>query len=204
MIAYIKGNIVEIGENYVVVETGSGVGYKVQIPLSSEKWAGLEAGSEVTLYTSQYFRENDQGLFGFAMSEERNFFELLTTVSGVGPKLAMTLLAHLEHRELAGMILNEDVTGIVKVPGIGKKMAERLIVDLRDKVLGVEGATSGSVRSSGRGEFSEELDFLGQALGKLGFAGNEIKDMIDGAEEILRENENVEDVLKILLSRRER
>ncbi|MBN2100294.1 Holliday junction branch migration protein RuvA [Candidatus Dojkabacteria bacterium] len=196
MISYLKGKIVEIGESYLVVSDASGVGYKVYVPVESEPWVSLESEQEVEVYTSQYFRENEQGLFGFTSPEERNFFELLITVSGVGPKLASTLLANLEHKALAQMIVEEDVPGISKVPGIGKKMAERLIVDLRDKVFGFEKGSSGKKPVGS----SEEVAFLSQALVRLGFDKREIDVMIDEAQELFVDGKSVEDVLKDLLS----
>jgi len=195
MIAFVKGIIIEVEEKYVVIETSSGVGYKVLISPGAEIWEKLKLDEEVELFTSQYFRENDQGLFGFSSPAERNFFELLTTVSGVGPKLASVLLANIEHKSLAQMIMSEDIAGIVKVPGIGKKMAERVIIDLRDKVLGVGDGEPLPERK----ERSLDVEFLSQALGKLGFSAVEIEHMLEGAAELLDQNESVEDVLRILL-----
>ncbi|MFH1547645.1 MAG: Holliday junction branch migration protein RuvA, partial [bacterium] len=134
MISYLKGKIVEIGETYVVLNVG-GVGYKVHISLEDEGWKGITEDSELEVFTSQYFREDEQGLYGFPTPAERNFYELLTTVSGVGPKLASSILGKFKHEEIANLIVKEDIPGIVKVPGIGKKVAEKIIVELRDKAL---------------------------------------------------------------------
>ena len=100
MIAYLKGKIVEIGEAYVVVNV-EGVGYKVYISHEAEGWKGLTKDSDIEVYTSQYFRESDQGLYGFPTPQERNFYELLTTVSGVGPKLASTILSKFDSKDIA-------------------------------------------------------------------------------------------------------
>lgn len=197
MIAFVKGIIIEVEENYIVVKTSCGVGYKVLISPGAKIWEVLKLDENVELFTSQYFRENDQGLFGFVSPQERNFFELLTTVSGVGPKLASTLLANMEIKVLANMIMSEDIAGIVKVPGIGKKMAERLIIDLRDKVLD-SGDSDGEALPKGK-KYSADVEFLSQALGKLGFGAVEVEGMLGKAADLLNKNESVEDVLRILL-----
>lgn len=197
MISYIRGEITEITDTYVVVITEGGVGYRVHISAKSDLVSSRKIGDDIELFTSQYFRENEQGLYGFASSQERNFFEVLVTVSGIGPKLAASLLTNIDRRELAEMLVNEDVAGLVAVPGVGKKMAERLIVELRDKVLG--GGYERKI-SEKPAERSEDVVFLTQALERLGFSTKERDDMLADAEELLEEEESVEDVLKRLLS----
>jgi Holliday junction DNA helicase RuvA len=197
MILSISGTVFEKGETYIGVRVGSGVGYMVLTSPDSDMWAEAEIGGEVEYFTSAQFRENEQSLYGFKTPEERNFFEMLITVSGVGPKLAATLLAHLDRKELAQMILNEDIAGITTVPGIGKKMAERLVVELRDKVLG---EPEPEAKKKDRVDTTEEEQFLSQALERLGFSARERDGMLEGAREHLAEGTSVEDVLKKLLS----
>lgn len=196
MILSLSGTVFEKGSGYLGVSDSCGVGYKVLVPEESKLWMSAEVGAEISLFTSQQFRENEQSLYGFLSPEARNFFELLITVSGVGPKLGSTLLAHLDRKQLAEMILNEDIAGISAVPGIGKKMAERLIVELRDKVFG-EPTERQEVAGP---DMSEEMEFLSQALERLGFSGKERQDMLKGAGEFLVEGSSVEDVLRKLLS----
>lgn len=200
MIISIRGTVFEKGDTYVGVRADAGVGYMVLTSPDSEMWANAKVGDEVEYFTSAQYRENEQSLYGFLSPEERNFFELLITVSGVGPKLAATLLAHLDRKELAQMILNEDIAGISSVPGIGKKMAERLVVDLRDKVLGEPESEEEKKR---RADTSEEENFLAQALERLGFSASERDSMLEGAGDYLEQGVSVEDVLKKLLSRSE-
>ncbi|MEA3356842.1 MAG: Holliday junction branch migration protein RuvA [Patescibacteria group bacterium] len=201
MIAYLKGNIVELGQGYVVVKMADGVGYKVQILEKAELWKSIADGAEIELFTSQYFRENDQGLFGFPTSQERNFFELLITVSGVGPKLAATMLSHIKVGTLAQMLINENVVGIIKVPGIGKKIAERLIIDLRDKVFGVEGTDKGEGKR--QEQHQSDVDFLSQALAKLGFSNSETNKMLENVDDLLGDGNDIEDVLGMVLKGRD-
>lgn len=197
MVGFIEGEIVEIGDNYLVVKTVSGLGYKVFYTKALAEGSTVGVGDNVTLFVSHQFRENDQSLYGFESPEERNFFELLISVSGVGPKLAATLLSSTEHRDLAQMIVNEDIAGIVKTPGIGKKMAERLIVELRDKIFGVEKGKSISGKAA---DHSEELGLISQALLTLGFVRSEVNKMLKDGEKLIDEGMSVDDVLRKLLA----
>jgi Holliday junction DNA helicase RuvA len=197
LISYLKGKIVEVGDDYFVVETG-GVGYKVRVSFEDEGWQGISEDQEVEVFTSQYFREDEQGLFGFPTPQERNFYELLKTVSGVGTKLASTILGVLDCKEVANMIVKEDVAGIVKVPGIGKKVAEKIIVELKDKVMEY---SDGKIESKGMSKkWSKEMEFLAQALRKLGFGNQEIADMMEGCEKLLEDGMKEDEVLTRLLS----
>jgi Holliday junction DNA helicase RuvA len=132
MIDYIKGSLTEATPLACTIEA-HGVGYKIFIPTSL--YAKLPpAGQETLLYTSLVIRESAHILYGFLTQSDREFFETLTTVSGIGPKLAISLIGHLSAEELHHAIGNGDVHAIIKVPGIGKRTAERLVVELRDKL----------------------------------------------------------------------
>ncbi len=132
MIASVRGRLLERNEGGVVVEA-AGVGYHVHV--SSHTLAALPAeGQEVFLRTRQVVREDALMLFGFAESDELKLFDLLIGVSGVGPKLALAALSGLKPAALGRAIRDENLAAIVAVPGIGKKTAERLVVELRDKV----------------------------------------------------------------------
>lgn len=126
MIASLRGRVVARGADHVVVETG-GVGYKVFVPRHPE-------GDEVLLHTHQVTREDGQFLFGFETREELALFELLIGVSGVGPRAGLSLLSVARPVDVAAAIASGDVAALAKAPGVGKKTAERLIVDLRSKV----------------------------------------------------------------------
>lgn len=132
MIASVRGVLAEKGPGTAIVEAG-GIGYLVQI--SAHTFATLpEKGAAVFLRTRQVVREDAVQLFGFADAEELALFDLVIGVSGVGPRLAMALLSGLRPQALAKAIRSEQVGALVAVPGIGRKTAERLIVELRDKV----------------------------------------------------------------------
>jgi len=136
MIAYLKGILAEKDISRVVVECG-GVGYEVSIPLSTFDRLPAEGG-EVKLFTHHEVREDAQLLFGFATRQERDMFDLVTTVSGVGPKLALAVLSGLTVGDLQLAVSQGDAKRLASVKGIGKKTAERIVVELRDKINPIE------------------------------------------------------------------
>lgn len=129
MIAQVRGRVVARGADHVVVDV-AGIGYKVFVPRQPED-------GEVVLHTHQVVREDGQFLYGFPSREELALFDLLTSVSGVGPRAALALLAISRAPDLAAAIASGDVAALARAPGVGKKTAERLIVDLRSKVSGL-------------------------------------------------------------------
>ncbi len=139
MIVSLRGKLIEAGVLRVVIES-AGVGYEVNVPVTTAERLPA-CGSEVFLLIHHVFREDGQALYGFAVSEERDFFRLLVEkVSGVGPKLALNILSRMALPILREAIMRGDVALLAQCPGIGKKTAERLVMELRDKV-GVDGAT---------------------------------------------------------------
>lgn len=132
MFAYIKGTIAHASTGSVVVDAG-GIGYKIYIPVSAySRLPGT--GSEVLLHTVFIVREVAQTLYGFLNIHERDFFEALLNVTGVGPKLALALIGHMPLYDLQRAISQGDIPTLCRIPGIGKKGAERLIIEMRDKV----------------------------------------------------------------------
>jgi Holliday junction DNA helicase RuvA len=138
MIAHLRGSIYEKHPNQVIVETG-GVGYDVQIPISTYTSLG-EAGTSVSLRIYTHVREDAIVLFGFSTIEEKALFERLISVSGIGPKLGITVLSGLAVTELVAAIRTNDIPKLVRIPGVGKKTAERIVLELKDKVAGVDAA----------------------------------------------------------------
>ena len=132
MIAQLRGTLVEKHPNMALVECG-GVGYDVAIPVSTFS-ALPETGREVKLRIHTHVREDAIQLFGFLTAEEKHLFEKLIGVSGIGPKLAITVLSGVQAPALIEIIRTADVQKLVRIPGIGKKTAERIVLELRDKV----------------------------------------------------------------------
>ena len=132
MIAHLRGCLLSKHPNQIIVDV-CGVGYEVTItvPTFSEL---AEAGQEVALHIHTHVREDQLALFGFLRAEEKRLFEKLMTVSGIGPKLAVTILSGMPVGELIGAIRAGDVARLTKVPGIGRKTAERMVLELREKL----------------------------------------------------------------------
>jgi len=138
MIAHLRGKLLSKHPNQAIVETG-GVGYEVTIsvPTFSDLPA---AGSEVALHIHTHVREDALALYGFLRSSEKLLFEKLITVSGIGPKLAITILSGMAADEMVGAIRGNDVAKLTRIPGIGRKTAERMVLELRDKLPEVSSA----------------------------------------------------------------
>lgn len=130
MIALLTGEIVQRHTEAIVVDV-AGVGYRVQVPLST--FYSLPEKGRITLHIHTHVKEDAINLFGFLSIEEKNFFALLISVSGVGPKLAINILSHMPAGELALALVEADIPRLTSIPGIGKKSAERLVLELQDK-----------------------------------------------------------------------
>jgi Holliday junction DNA helicase RuvA len=136
MIAHLRGTLLAKHPNQAVVETG-GVGYDVTISIPT--FSDLPSpGSEVALHIHTHVREDQIALYGFLKPAEKQLFEKLITVSGIGPKLAITILSGMPADEMVGAIRSNDVARLTRIPGIGKKTAERMILELRDKLPPVQ------------------------------------------------------------------
>jgi len=142
MIAHLRGILIEKHPNQAIVEAG-GVGYDVTIPISTFTAIG-ETGEEVALRIHTQVREDAIALFGFTSVQEKTLFEKLISVSGIGPSLAIKVLSGIQATDLVRIIRANDVPLLVRVPGIGKKTAERIVLELRDKLEALSAAPSTS------------------------------------------------------------
>ncbi|MEV5832245.1 Holliday junction branch migration protein RuvA [Nocardia sp. NPDC052112] len=164
MIASVRGEVLEIALDHVVIEA-AGVGYRLNVTPAT--LSTLSRGEESRLFTAMIVREDSMTLFGFADTESRDLFGLLQTVSGVGPRLAMAVLAVLEPEALRKALAESNVAALTRVPGIGKRGAERMVVELRDKVNlvpvqpGPPGSTPTPVLTPVREQVVEALVGLG-------------------------------------------
>jgi holliday junction DNA helicase RuvA len=141
MIARLFGRVADKHPNRLVVDV-SGVGYDVQVPLSTF-YVSADVGGEMALRIHTHVREDQLALYGFATELELAMFERLIAVSGIGPKLALAVLSGIEPRELAGAIQRNDLARLTAIPGVGKKTAERICVELRDRLpKAIEAAAS--------------------------------------------------------------
>ncbi|OLT35093.1 Holliday junction branch migration protein RuvA [Rhodococcus sp. BGS-1C] len=176
MIASIRGEVLEIALDHAVLEA-SGVGYRVNATPST--LGTLSRGAESRLLTTMIVREDSMTLYGFEDSESRDLFSLLLTVSGVGPRIAMATLAVLDPVSLRTALADGNITALTRVPGIGKRGAERMVVELRDKVDAIVGGASGAAIPSGSGTGNTIRDQIVEALTGLGFASKQAEDATD-------------------------
>jgi Holliday junction DNA helicase RuvA len=165
MISTLRGRLQSKSPTEVLIETG-GVGYGVSIPLSTFEQMG-EPGAEAFLFTYLHVREDILQLFGFATAGERDVFRLLISVTGIGPRMAQGILSGITVRDLREHLARGNPAALTAVPGIGKKLAERLILELRDKVgrldTGQSGTPGGDARERARSEALLALTSLGYA-----------------------------------------
>jgi Holliday junction DNA helicase RuvA len=147
MIALLRGRLFEKHPTRVIVETG-GVGYEVHVPLSSFASIG-DVGSDVTLRVHTHVREDALQLFGFTTALEQTLFERLVSVSGIGPRLALAVLSGSAPQDLVRAVSAGDAARLVAIPGIGRKTADRIVLELRDKMASIEQAGEGAASGDG-------------------------------------------------------
>ncbi len=193
MYEYIKGNVAELNPAYAVVEAG-GIGYFVNISLTS--YSALTQGAQAQLYLHQVVREDAHLLFGFVTKVERELFRLLISVNGVGPNTARLILSSLTPQDLTNAILSENLVKLKGVKGIGAKTAQRIILDLKDKVN-----TSGEFDSAeifAASDNTIKKDAL-LTLTTLGFAKAAVEKVLD---KVLKEkpDASLETVIKLALN----
>ncbi len=172
MIASVRGEVIDIALDHAVIEAG-GVGYKVMATPST--LATLKRGTEARLITAMIVREDSQTLYGFADADARNLFSTLLGVSGVGPKIALATLAVYDAPTLRTALADGDVTALTRVPGIGKRGAERMVLELRDKIGAVVAAGPGGSVFGGHAVRAPVVE----ALIGLGFAAKQAEEATD-------------------------
>lgn len=181
MIAHLRGTLIEKHPNQIVIEA-AGVGYDVQIPIST--YTSLpDVGAAVALRIYTHVREDTLSLFGFASPEEKSLFERLISVSGIGPKLANTVLSGLPTPNLIAAIRNGDVQQLVRIPGVGKKTAERIVLELKDKLLGVEAGEKAQAGAEAGPPFSALEKDVFSALQNLGCSRQSAEEAIRKAKQ---------------------
>lgn len=199
MITFLRGQLVEALPTQAVVEV-QGVGYNVLIPLSS--FSKLPApGHEVKLLTELVIREDAHTLYGFMSEGERDLFRLLmNTVSGIGPKLALNILSGMNPVTFRGAVANGDVKALSSISGVGKKTAERIVVELRDKV-GAAGSWEASSAKHGLSEADQKLNDAVLALMALGTKQPDAHEAVKAAVAMLGGEATVEQLVRASLKK---
>lgn len=192
MIDYIKGIIVDLSPAELILEN-NGIGYRILISLQT--FQALQEKKDAKVFIFHYLREDAELYYGFATKDERELFELLISVSGIGVNSARMMLSSLSAEEIRQAILSEDIARIKSVKGIGVKSAQRLVLELKDKIVKGEGADSTELFGGNRSEIVEEAN---RALVMLGFAKPAVNKAI---QTVLKANPNakVEQIIKSAL-----
>jgi len=200
MINFLHGKLVEALPTHVTVDV-NGVGYEALIPLSS--FDKLPApGNDVKLLTHLAVREDAHVLYGFMTAQEREMFRLLiNTVSGIGPKLALSVLSGMNVTALRGAVANSDIKSLSQISGVGKKTAERMVVELRDKI-GPAGAWEASSAEHALSPSDQKVNDAVLALMALGFKQVEAHDLVRAVSAMLGEKATLEELVRACLKKR--
>ena len=199
MITFLQGKLVESIPTHVVVDV-HGVGYEALIPVSSYNKLP-SPGHEVKLLTQLIIREDAHILYGFMSVEERDLFRLLiNTVGGIGPKTALNILSGVNPAAFRGAVASGDVKALSQISGVGKKTAERIVVELRDKI-GVAGAWESSSAARGLSKEDQRLNDAVLALLALGFNPAEAQDTVRAAQAVLGTQATIEELVRACLKK---
>ena len=192
MFSYIKGILVLKSIGYIVIDVG-GMGFKIFMSESSIRKLG-ETGNEVKVYTHMQVREDDMSLYGFTASEELRMFELLISVSGIGAKSAITMLSNIAPSSFALAVITNDIKTLTKIPGIGSKTAQRIVLELKDKLK-----TEESISNTSNEEIKvaiqddNKISEASQALRVLGYTLQEIEKVLS---QLNTNDMSVEDIIR--------
>jgi Holliday junction DNA helicase RuvA len=189
VIAFVEGRVASVSADSVVLQAG-GVGYRIFCGPGT--LTGLRDGEEVRLHTHHLVREDAQALYGFRTTEELGFFELLTTVTGVGPKVALAIVSSRPVADLQLAILQGDEGVLTAVTGVGKKLAARVVLELKEKVSAAGAVASGTAAGTSESEVSA-------ALQALGYTASEAREAARGAVAALPVGASLEDRVKAAL-----
>lgn len=195
MFAYIKGSLEEKGNNYVVIDV-LGIGYKIFMSETAiSKMCDL--GANVKVHTYYYVREDNISLYGFITKEELKMFELLLSVSGIGAKSAITMLSNITPSKFALAVISNDVGALKKIPGVGPKSAQRIILELKDKLKTEQAIEEEDVEIKCEIRKTENVSEAMEALQILGYNRREIEKVF---EKIANLDVSVEELIKKALS----
>lgn len=198
MYAYIKGILAEITEDAIIVEN-QGIGYEIAVPGQVFDYLP-SVGEEVKLYTYHYVREDAILLYGFLTKEDVRIFKMLIGVSGIGPKGALAILSVLSTDDLRFAILGDDAKAIAKAPGVGAKTAQRVIIELKDKLSLEDAFEQKLANQAQKAELNPAVGVKNEAilaLTSLGYSQSEALKVLQGIE--ISPDDQVEDVLKMAL-----
>jgi len=192
MFAYIKGTLEAKGNDSIIVEAG-GIGYKIYTALSTINALG-QLSTQVKIYTHYYVREDIAALYGFYTMDELAMFEMLITVSGVGPKAAISMISTLSPSRFALAVVSQDTKSLSKAPGIGPKMAQRIILELKDKIS-KEQLTAGTFSEAGPVIEIDTQNTASEAVSALMVLGYSSYEASGAVSKVYQEGMSVEELI---------
>lgn len=194
MIGFLQGTVIDVDTDYIVLNVG-GVGYRVFLP-SNLMNPSPAVGTELRLHVETEVREDSVTLYGFRKKEELKLYQKLRSVSGIGPKVAIGIMGAAEESRFIRSILNEEINYLTKLPGVGKKTAQRLILELKDKLsLPVEQLDTKELEGSSAPVLEDAL----QGLLSLGYLKPEVMPLLLKGQEILGSECNTQDLIRFVL-----
>lgn len=193
MFAYLRGKLVQKTRENVIMDV-CGVGYSIQIPYSTYQLLP-DIDCDIKLYTYMAVREDNVSLFGFFSNEEKRIFEQVISVSGIGPKLAVGILSDITPADFSVAVITDDVNRLTKISGIGKKTAQRIIIELKDKMKSdeIKDAVETPIL---QGVVNDDVDEAISALQVLGYTNKDAVSMVNSVD---REDMSVEEIIRLAL-----
>jgi len=201
MIGYLKGTLIDKNEKTLLVLVDK-IGFTVYVP--EKEISFIKEGSEIELFTELVVRENEMHLYGFLTKEEKEMFIILNDVSGIGPRSSIGIISFLDINTLSKAVVNEDINTLVKLPGIGKKTAQRIILDIKEKLVKRGNFDTQKISENKYStQEKDKLSFVFDSLEALGYSNKEILHILPELENNreLSEQEIIKSALKILSGR---
>lgn len=189
MIIYVKGILEEVTEQYIVVEV-QGIGYEILMP-DSLSLKLPPCGNQVKIHTYDHVREDARILYGFITQHEKDMFEKILTVNGIGPKVAMNIISTLSPTDIVNAVISSDIKSLTKAPGIGMKTAQRMILELKDKFSAEDMFKLPELET-----FNQESSYIADAIDALSALGYSRMDAMKAAQKVYNEGMEVEEILK--------
>ena len=189
MISFIEGRVDTVGVNYLVLNT-NGIGYQINIPAYNN--LSLKTGDKTKIYTYLYLREDRIMFYGFLTKEEENFFELLISTPGVGPKVGLNILSKMTHDDFSKAILQEDLDSITAISGIGNKLAKKIVLELKEKISKITFLEAGVGKTFRSENISDAID----ALKVLGYTYKKAKSAVEKTQEKFKGELTVEELVR--------
>jgi Holliday junction DNA helicase RuvA len=189
LISFLEGKVDTVGLNYLVLNA-NGIGYQINTPVYNN--LSLKCGDKTKIYTYLYLREDKIMFFGFLTKEEKNFFELLISTPGVGPKVGLNILSKMTPDYFSKAILQEDLDSITAISGIGNKLAKKIVLELKEKISKITFLEAGVGKTSKSENISDAID----ALKVLGYTYKKAKSAVEKTQEKFRGELTVEELVR--------